>query len=178
MLFKYRCFSIASSGDTSLLCGNKAGSYILACGWESHINCNDGSVGYSGFATQNTMHSDDNLAYSFPIHMPLFSVPSWTGSKFKFNTEMSGETDVFACSESRGTRRALLYPSDVRRLASLPPLWIWGSAVLYLASFSEFILVNGSWILSRTFATFSKLIFSCVSQPANMMNCGWMLYKG
>lgn len=77
---------------------------------------------------------------------------------------LSGETDVFACSQSRGTRRALLSPSDVSRLASLTPLGIWGSTVLFPALFS--LLVNGRWIVSRTFATFSKLIFSCVSQPA------------
>lgn len=143
--------------------------YWHVTGWESHISSNDGFVGSWEFATQSIMQSDDNFAYSSPTHMPFFSVPSWTGSKFKFNAEMSGETDVFACSRSQGTRRPLLYHSDVSRLASLA-LESQGNTILFPDLFS--LLVNGCWIVSRTFATFSKLIFSCVSQPANMMNCG------
>lgn len=50
--------------------------YWHATGWGSHINSSDGFTGYRGFATQNITQSADNFTYSFPTHMPLFSVPS------------------------------------------------------------------------------------------------------
>lgn len=173
MLFTYCCFFTASSEDISLLGRNEAGSHVLACDWLGFTYQFQGWLrGLLGirYTEYHAVWWQLHLFFSNPYAFIFCAKLNW----LKIQVQRCDEWwDRCLCLLSvSGDTPCTSFSTPVMSAGWLPlRLYEAGGARFYFQLCLVFWWMDAG-LCQGHLLHFLNWYFPCVSQPANMMNCG------